>query len=676
MVWVDKLLRWLFRWIDMLLGWAVDNLYKIIIQIANVDIFGDYIYEFMGRIYVFLAVFMLFKLSISVVNYILNPDQLTDKSKGFQKIIQNVIIVIGLLIMVPTLFSWAYQIQSVILNTNVLYTIVTGKKNNSNYDPQKFTGGDSEEIVKNITEGAQGAADMLKYELLSTFIYGAETGDEEARSAINSNHGNCYNYGLEKANATSKFNYNAAYSCLMADETINNTSGGKYGAKESFTNEYKLLISTACIGFTAYVFLIMAFDVALRCVKLGVLQLIAPIPVISMLDPNSGKNGMFSKWLKECSETYLSLFIRLIGVYFAIEIIKSLSVEGRFIWYGTNTVNNPNGIPVGFGFTKVFVILGVLMFAKQLPQFIATITGFKMDGGGLSLKKKLGSVPGLGRATAGAIGLGGGLAANALASRNLYKGQGFKGFVKGLGSTLAGGMSGSFRGMTSKEKNAWKAGQGAIKGSVDARNLRDVRQANHDSGIPGMYRRAKVAGSNWAGIESGASRFDKQISAYDQFLKQQADLDSFVEGEINKRKGRDTTSFSWTNASGATMTSSANVNVLKQQIESLKAAGASAIDIENAEREYNAAMKQAKIDYINDNQATNVTVKNAINEMNYTIESNRQYDGFSSMGTIGGANAGTQWDNSKGTINDTKGNLRASEEYRQAQINKKNDSTK
>ena len=377
MVWFDKILRSLFGTIDGILGWAASTLYTLIVQIANVDIFGNYIYTMMGRIYTFLAIFMLFKLSISVVNYVLNPDQLTDKSKGFGKLIQNVIIVMALIIMTPQIFNWAYKLQAAILNTNVLYTIVTGKPNDSSYDPSDLQGLTSKEIVAILTKNAEDSGDMIKYELLSTFIYNGYSEDEH--TAVRSDGTLC--------NKETTGSYSAAYDCLMDGDTINNTSGSKhYGAKKGFTNEYKILVSTLCIGFAAYVFLVTAFDVALRCVKLGALQLMAPVPIISMLDPNSGKSGMFSKWLKECKNTYLSLFTRLFSVYFAVEVIRGLTEPGRFVWYGTD-------VAVGFGFVKVFVILGLLMFAKQLPKFIEDATGIKMDTGGLNLKKKLDSIP-------------------------------------------------------------------------------------------------------------------------------------------------------------------------------------------------------------------------------------------------------------------------------------------
>ena len=42
----EKLLRLLAAFIDGLLGWAAGELYKLIVQIANVDIFGNYLKEY------------------------------------------------------------------------------------------------------------------------------------------------------------------------------------------------------------------------------------------------------------------------------------------------------------------------------------------------------------------------------------------------------------------------------------------------------------------------------------------------------------------------------------------------------------------------------------------------------------------------------------------------------
>ena len=498
MVIIDKILRSLFGVIDGLFAWATGVLYTLIVQIANVDIFGNYIYEFMGRIYVYLSIFMLFKLSVSVVNYVLNPDQLTDKSKGFGKLIQNVIIVIALIIMVPTIFDWAYKLQSTILNTNVLYTIVTGKKNDSNYDPNKFANKSDEEIVEAITGSAKEAGDQIKYEIMSSFIYNSDSKNANSPNAISSSDGVC----------AVQANYKDKFDCLMSGDTINNTNQKNYGfTKKGFTNEYKFLISTICIGFTAYLFLVFAFDVALRCVKLGALQLIAPIPIISMLDPNSGKNGMFSKWLKECTKTYTSLFIRLIGVYFAIEIIKSMTEEGRFVWRGTET-------QVGFGFVKIFIILGLLMFAKQLPQFIETITGVKLDGGGLSLKKKIDSVPGL-KKTLGA-------------TKGLATGAIIGGIGAATGAGALRGLSGAWQGMRAGIQGK-KFGE-IRKGQVDVN--RKMRNAIENGSTFQGRMSARIRSA--VGLDTRADQREKRAKEIGESKKFYDDTNKF-KGEVYDR---------------------------------------------------------------------------------------------------------------------------------------------
>lgn len=444
---ITWLLRNIFWAIDGILRFAIHLLYELIMQIASARLFQTYIFEFMDRIYTFLAIFMVFKLSISMVNYILNPEQFTDKSKGFGKIIQSVIIVIALIIFVPTIFDWAYRLQCMVLNSGVLNSVITGSPNKVDGEQLIDSCMGTEECSVN-DDLADLSSNMLTYNIMSAFVYrdSSGQGDDLIPADVSGNHASAKKGSVECSSYADTGNYEAASNCIFNYQTLT-----------SLSNSYIFLISTACLGFVAYVFLGFTIDIAIRTVKLCFLQLMSPIPIISMLDPSSGKNGMFGKWLKECTKTYGDLFIRLGAVYFAVELIGELF---------------ESEICADNAFVKIFIVLGVLAFAKQLPQFIGNIIpGAKFDSGGLSLKKKFGSVPGLNKAAAGAIGLGGGMAANAIAG-DWSKGNRLKAF----GSMLAGAGSGAFRGMTSKEKNAWKAGQGAIKGAVDKRNLRQERK--------------------------------------------------------------------------------------------------------------------------------------------------------------------------------------------------------
>ena len=237
--------------------------------------------------------------------------------------------------------------------------------------------------------------------------------------------------------------------------------------------DYSIVLSTIAGGFLAWILLIFCIDVATRSVKLGLLQLIAPIPIISYIDPKNGKDGIFKKWTKECTGTYLSLFVRLLAIYFVLFII-TIILDGGI-------VNVATGDPQTNLFVKIFIIFGALMFAKDLPQLISDITGVKLDGGfNLNPLKKLGSSP----YAAGAMGLVGGAlggaAANAYAA---YKNK--LGWGKGALSTLGGAFGAGGRGLMAGATGGGKGSlfDSAVKGITDSssrRNLRKFGQVDSD----------------------------------------------------------------------------------------------------------------------------------------------------------------------------------------------------
>ena len=150
---------------------------------------------------------------------------------------------------------------------------------------------------------------------------------------------------------------------------------------------------------------------AVRSVKLGFLQLIAPIPILSNAIPGPKGKEMFKKWYTNCISTYLGLFLKLIVFYFAVYLIGLVGASGFYSASGMSQSTSPNILG------KIFVILGVLMFVNQLPQLISDITGAKMDGDfTLNPMKKIGQSTFASAAVGGAAGLLGGAAANTWAN--------------------------------------------------------------------------------------------------------------------------------------------------------------------------------------------------------------------------------------------------------------------
>ena len=84
-----------------------------------------------------------------------------------------------------------------------------------------------------------------------------------------------------------------------------------------------------------------------------------PIAIVSYIDPNSAKKGIFAKWLKQVVSTYLSLFVRIFVFALASVILASF---------------NLNSISIGT-MKKLIYLLAVVAFIKVAPKFIDDIFG-------------------------------------------------------------------------------------------------------------------------------------------------------------------------------------------------------------------------------------------------------------------------------------------------------------
>ena len=79
-----------FAAIDKIIYWFVEKLYELFILISEAGVFSQStIQEFSKRIYVFLGLIMIFQVTISLVNYIINPSTFDDKNIGGAALIKN-----------------------------------------------------------------------------------------------------------------------------------------------------------------------------------------------------------------------------------------------------------------------------------------------------------------------------------------------------------------------------------------------------------------------------------------------------------------------------------------------------------------------------------------------------------------------------------------------------------
>lgn len=376
--WGMDLIRSFFATIDKAIYGLMTTIYQIILDLANATIISsDLIEDLYTRMYALLGIFMLFKVTFSFINYVINPDTFTDKSKGVQHLVKNVILVLVMIIITPFAFDKLYEAQAAILEDNLIPNFILGVNSASSED-------------KNL----DGYFKMSN----SCTQFGTARTDGDYLSLVTLRPF----YQLESNVDFSKIesDYCSTNAALTPKKFLKSDIYNK-ASSNMYIVDYKFFLSTI-VGIVVCLILIsFCFDIAVRSIKLAFLQMIAPIPILSYIDPASSKNGVFSKWLKQVGSTWVSLFIRLVALFFAVLIISKLDVslndsEHQF-W------------------VMLFIVIGALMFAKQLPKLLEELfPGLKLGGMQLNPFKKvandaLGGKTLLGLGAAG-LGLGVGAA--------------------------------------------------------------------------------------------------------------------------------------------------------------------------------------------------------------------------------------------------------------------------
>lgn len=440
--WVD-VPRQIFGWLDSAVYGLISATYGLIEDLTRIQIFdNETLSNFYSKIYLLLTIFMLFKISFSIVSYILDPAKVSDKNSGFGKMFTNVVVMFAMLLSAPVAFKYLTKLQNAILNDNVIMNFIfggndgTGSVYASNaialgdadnckswqeggYAGKYYTNNSGQKITYNSQNRgysiAKNNGDYLAVNIYRTFFNIAdtkfETGNGPDNNDVKSGGGVFYFMCLEQGDFVSVSDM-VSYINAYIDEVDEAGSNGYY------IIEYKFGIATV-VGVLALLILIsIAFDVATRAIKLGFYQLIAPIPIVSYIDPKSGKNGVFNRWIKDLGKTWSSLFIRLFSLYFAVFVIQQFNLSTV-----VSRLEQDGGVKSSEFFIMLFVILGALIFAKQLPQIIETlIPGMKMGKMELNPFKKISNDAIGGKQLLGAAGATAGFAIGAISrTGNLAK---------------------------------------------------------------------------------------------------------------------------------------------------------------------------------------------------------------------------------------------------------------
>ena len=419
-------------------------------ELDNAGMFTNFYQGIQDRFYVIIGVFMLFKVTISLITYFANPDKITDKEVGAGKLVTRFITMLILLIIVPQyVFPFFSRIQTPLIST--IGKVIL------NSDAALDSG------------SAKSSGEMIATTILAGFFEPTEGCDGEVEVST----------GI----------FDTAVS--MAEEACSDS-------KDTYKYKFNFVGGIVCIVPILVLLIIIGIQVAIRAFKLILLKVIAPVPIISYMDPKSSKDGgRTSVYVKMFITTYLDLFIHFGALYFAIEVSKLV-----FISNVGDTAKAFFGL---VGETKifgmVFVVIGLLLFAFQAPKFVKKALGLKDSEFGSGLAGLLTTTA----VTAGMVGSGvTGFKAAAAGGGNFVQN-----FGAGISSAISGGRAGY---KTAGDKSDFSK----VLSGIRAKNAEIA--ADRASGVTMGHRTRELFSSTFLGEGFGA-RMKREVDEWDDLTK-------------------------------------------------------------------------------------------------------------------------------------------------------------
>lgn len=577
----------------------LDNAYNIVIELSKAEFMDSgTIADITKSLYIVFGVVAFFRLAMVLINSMIDPEKFSEKGKGVSNIFFRIVGMIIILFITPWLFEQAYKIQRTVVgadtNQNIIFQLFLGDNANiGGHDENGYNAGkalqnivlsslitvddqylvndgatcsynDNGQVVdsnNNVVSDVNSTCGFIPLTCVANsdgktctnqggYIYDPDTCDWGNCQKAVSVYNEMYVNEDMSPNKLSKW---VGTSTDLEDENGEET--------EVYVYDYMFIVTGVAGIFMTYVIISFAIDIAVRIFELVVLQVLSPLFIATFVDPKSTQSGPFKNWLSALGKSYANLFIKLAILALMTFFIMYLNKSEMFKSMGDVS-----------GWAKLFVIIGLLIFAKKAPKWISEILGIKSDGlGGLGIGKKLG-----GMALAGGL-VSKGLDAGKKALGNKAKRVG-AGMVNRIGADIGGTLAGrkaakqntlGDKSIASKRQSVLndtgskaKANMAAVKSffSKDDRAARKaaLKDAKEDgnlnlkaAGKEGrMNARINATASALDGKFSSAgslysstrSKFDPNYQTHDQRLKADAEArydansGAFNMAEINKQK--------------------------------------------------------------------------------------------------------------------------------------------
>ncbi len=466
---VIYLLRGISFWLDTTIVSFIGAIYSYFMDLLKGELFNSNVVNaVLQNVYVFIGVFVFFRIAMLVIKYIINPELLADSKIGASQLIKRVIIGAIGIILTPWIFDIAMDLQSSILEDQIVQQLIIPKDMINATLGNINSGGDKigSLIFSGFISPRAGASDKIKTE---------------------------YEQALKKGDLS----------------VIDFNSGGFLGVGYSeYDYSYFFFISTFILGYTLYLMLKYCLDIVVRFFKLFLYQMLAPIAIIEYMVAGSD-DGVFKSWKTAVISTYLMLFVRVLAIWFVVFVMTLMTDD--FPRYASGSLLRTNDYLL-----KALILIGLLGFMMDLPKLIGQIFGLDLEQESSAtgvLKSIGGIVQGIGM---GALAAGGAALGGAVGSLGAIQKGGLKSFINRHNAIK------NARTSPDGEKFSRREAKSLIKSDLHAQNVGDVAQSGRaifgaaKGSLAGMWTSFAGATAIGKAISGGYNNANNAASGYKQ----------------------------------------------------------------------------------------------------------------------------------------------------------------
>ena len=373
-----------------------------------------------------------------------------------------------LIVVIPFAFDELYKIQETIMKNSLIEKIVVGIEYNCNSSD------------KSKCEAGGNGGQVIAGTLMSAVLY---PDDEMADADGNVNVSVSVSEYYSKMIAEDLPKYIGAVAKNI-NATAINPENANISNDEAYAFKFNGLIAIVVGLVTVYILVIFAIDVAVRVFKMAFMELTAPISIVSYV---AAGDKILSSWFKELGKTYAELFVRVAAIAFYLFLVSNLSSFMEQFKDSDWTL-----------VLKAFLMVGMLIFAKQVPDMIGKIFGVEIKSQG-GIAGRLGNMAGVGKVAQNAWkGL-----TNVAKATPLLAGAGI-GALAGKGVDLLGRAGGKFA----------KTGLGQkINGNAVVQKIKSAA-GNASSKVSGFGSKAMTGVKNATSAINAAAHEDNAYKAY------------------------------------------------------------------------------------------------------------------------------------------------------------------